>query len=50
MKLKLGILLSNVLLSESLLKLIQVRVSVPGSRSFQLESGSHGSGWGEERA
>lgn len=45
MELKLGIP-SYVLLLESLLKLIQVRVSVPGSRKFQLKIGSRGGGWG----
>lgn len=39
---------SNILLLESLLKVTQVRVSVSGSRRFQLETGSRGGG--QERA
>ena len=41
-KLKLGIFLSNALLSEITAEVNLVRVSVPDSRRFQLETGGRG--------
>lgn len=42
MKLKLGTFLNNVLLSEITAEVNPVRVSVPDSRRFQLETGGRG--------